>query len=335
MLIPNRHETHIPNGHRYGFQGQEQDNEIKGEGNSINFTYRMHDPRIGRFFAIDPLSAKYPYNSPYAFSENRIMDGVELEGLEWVRISIGGGHSQWQWMSNIKSAEQAQSVPGFKEWADVRGGMEYTYRTKLDNNHAQGIEKTVTLKAGGNFTVNGINHLCPDFAPDTEKNMKAVDGIFMTMLQVGSLPATASYSAASGGLRAFVLPNFTLRSFTIKGGTNFFGQVAFNRFEFDEKINYIQPVFAGMGSNFGESFFNVNYVNGNLESSVNFFNDNFFSTYYSNIIGSKMGDKVEAISGNTPQPIQTTLEFYGGAGVESLENKIGEQIGKAQPSYEK
>ncbi len=42
----------------------------------------MHDPRIGRFFAVDPLAPKYPHNSPYAFSENRLIDGVELEGLE-------------------------------------------------------------------------------------------------------------------------------------------------------------------------------------------------------------------------------------------------------------
>ena len=42
----------------------------------------MHDPRVGRFFAIDPLFKDYPYNSPYAFSENRIMDAVELEGRE-------------------------------------------------------------------------------------------------------------------------------------------------------------------------------------------------------------------------------------------------------------
>ncbi|GEM_PF-4812794 len=42
----------------------------------------MHDPRLGRFFAVDPFSIQYSYNSPYAFSENRVIDGVELEGLE-------------------------------------------------------------------------------------------------------------------------------------------------------------------------------------------------------------------------------------------------------------
>lgn len=69
--------------YRYAFQGQERDDEIKGAGNSINYKYRMHDPRIGRFFAIDPLAYYFPHNSPYAFSENRVLDGVELEGQEW------------------------------------------------------------------------------------------------------------------------------------------------------------------------------------------------------------------------------------------------------------
>jgi len=73
--------------YRYGFQGQEMDNEVKGKGNSVNYKYRMHDARIGRFFAIDPLAGEYPHNSPYAFSENRVIDGVELEGLEFSPVA--------------------------------------------------------------------------------------------------------------------------------------------------------------------------------------------------------------------------------------------------------
>ena len=42
----------------------------------------MHDPRLGRFLSIDPLAPKYAYNSPYAFSENRVVDAIELEGAE-------------------------------------------------------------------------------------------------------------------------------------------------------------------------------------------------------------------------------------------------------------
>jgi RHS repeat-associated protein len=68
--------------YRYGFQGQEKDDEIKGNGNSVNYKYRMHDPRLGRFFAVDPLTSSYPWNSPYAFSENKVIAWIELEGLE-------------------------------------------------------------------------------------------------------------------------------------------------------------------------------------------------------------------------------------------------------------
>jgi RHS repeat-associated protein len=80
QVLPNRHGN--DNQYRYGFQGQERDDELKGDGNSLNYEFRMHDPRIGRFFALDPLSFKFPHNSPYAFSENRVIDCVELEGME-------------------------------------------------------------------------------------------------------------------------------------------------------------------------------------------------------------------------------------------------------------
>jgi RHS repeat-associated protein len=91
MLVPNRHGSSTA--YRYGFQGQEKDDELKGEGNSVNYKFRMHDPRIGRFFAVDPLSAKFAWNSPYAFSENRVIDGVELEGKEVLLVgkTVTGG----------------------------------------------------------------------------------------------------------------------------------------------------------------------------------------------------------------------------------------------------
>jgi RHS repeat-associated protein len=86
MLLPGRHAQQASGDYRYGFQGQEGDDEVKGEGNSVNYKYRMHDPRVGRFFAIDPLSDAYPHNSPYAFSENVVINAVELEGLEKVHV---------------------------------------------------------------------------------------------------------------------------------------------------------------------------------------------------------------------------------------------------------
>lgn len=76
--------------YRYSGQGQEHDDEIKGEGNSLNYIFRMHDSRLGRFFAVDPLATELPWNSPFAFSENRVIDGIELEGAEWQPINADG-----------------------------------------------------------------------------------------------------------------------------------------------------------------------------------------------------------------------------------------------------
>jgi RHS repeat-associated protein len=68
--------------YRSGFQGQEEDDEMKGDGNSVNYTFRMHDPRLGRFFAVDPLHKDFPWNSTFAFSENKTINARELEGAE-------------------------------------------------------------------------------------------------------------------------------------------------------------------------------------------------------------------------------------------------------------
>lgn len=46
-------------------------------------------PDVGRFIQIDPLAEKYTYNSTYAFQENKLGMGVELEGLELLKNHTG------------------------------------------------------------------------------------------------------------------------------------------------------------------------------------------------------------------------------------------------------
>ena len=77
--------AHTPR-YRYFFNGQEADNEVYGEGALHAFEYRMHDTRIGRFWSVDPLAGKFPWNSPYAFAENSPVGYMEFEGLEKVRF---------------------------------------------------------------------------------------------------------------------------------------------------------------------------------------------------------------------------------------------------------
>lgn len=115
MLVPTRYGS--SDSYRYGFQGQEMDNEIKGEGNSLNYTFRMHDPRVGRFFAVDPLFKEYPWNSPYAFSENRVIDGIELEGLEYATftiLAVDGKVTQIAVAKDYELKNKATEGPGVK-----------------------------------------------------------------------------------------------------------------------------------------------------------------------------------------------------------------------------
>ncbi|TWF40529.1 RHS repeat-associated protein [Chitinophaga polysaccharea] len=68
--------------YRYGFNGKENDNEIKGEGNQIDYGMRIYDPRIGKFLSTDPLSKQYPHYTPYQFAGNTPIQAIDLDGAE-------------------------------------------------------------------------------------------------------------------------------------------------------------------------------------------------------------------------------------------------------------
>jgi len=93
------------------------DDEIGGNGNYYSFEFRIHDARLGRFLSVDPLEKEYPWNSPYAFAENRVIDGKDLEGKEWENF-----------MSKFsKPGELAMKLPN-KETAQIQ-----IYKTSISN----------------------------------------------------------------------------------------------------------------------------------------------------------------------------------------------------------
>ncbi len=73
---------------KYYYQEQERQDELGLNWDS--FKYRNYDYAIGRFISVDPLAVKYPYNSTYAFQENKLGLGRELEGLELVYMDSNG-----------------------------------------------------------------------------------------------------------------------------------------------------------------------------------------------------------------------------------------------------
>jgi RHS repeat-associated protein len=51
--------------YRYGFNGKENDNEVKGEGGQQDYGMRIYDTRVGRFLSVDPITRSYPWYTPY------------------------------------------------------------------------------------------------------------------------------------------------------------------------------------------------------------------------------------------------------------------------------
>ena len=102
---------------KYKFQGQEHQDDL--DLGWVQFKYRMHDPAIGRFMVVDPLAEDYLYNSPYAFSENKVIAHVELEGLEaeWFALSFANSKER------IRNERGEAAAKDFQESvSDAAGG---------------------------------------------------------------------------------------------------------------------------------------------------------------------------------------------------------------------
>ncbi|MDR0196152.1 MAG: hypothetical protein LBI73_13610, partial [Myroides sp.] len=95
--------------YKYKYQDQERQNEL--ELNWDSFKWRNYNYAIGRFMNIDPLSEKYPYQSHYNFSENRVIDGRELEGLEVVLINPNRNLTPEQQASEQRVIDGSKNLP--------------------------------------------------------------------------------------------------------------------------------------------------------------------------------------------------------------------------------
>ena len=94
MLQEARHGSKA--NYRYGFNGMEKDDELKGEGNSYDFGARMMDPRVGRWFATDVLEKEYNNLSPYAFVANTPLTAIDPDGKR-IFFVAGAGNDAIGW----------------------------------------------------------------------------------------------------------------------------------------------------------------------------------------------------------------------------------------------
>jgi len=72
-------------GYRYGFNGKERDNSTGAH--NYDFGARIYEGRLGKWLAIDPKSAKYPFTSPFNFVLNSPVQFIDPNG-EHIDVTI-------------------------------------------------------------------------------------------------------------------------------------------------------------------------------------------------------------------------------------------------------
>jgi len=118
--------------YRYGFNGKENDNEVKGEGNQQDYGMRIYDPRLGRFLSVDPITKQYPWLTPYQFASNRPIDGIDLDGKEW---SVSRSGNNVTFTVKIAVYNESNTLSNAKQLQRLISGLE----SKIENNFTKSV----------------------------------------------------------------------------------------------------------------------------------------------------------------------------------------------------
>ncbi len=94
---PEKHDSGLMDGrsfdtsaYRFGFGGQEKDEDINSNGNVYTAQYWEYDSRLGRRWNVDPLINNYPQNSSYSCFNNIPTFLIDENGLEPGPTKING-----------------------------------------------------------------------------------------------------------------------------------------------------------------------------------------------------------------------------------------------------
>ena len=75
----------VKNTDRFQYNGKEKVSDL-GLG-LYEYGFRWYDPTMARFVQVDPLADKYAYKTTYDYAENRPINGVDMDGLEFYDMS--------------------------------------------------------------------------------------------------------------------------------------------------------------------------------------------------------------------------------------------------------
>ena len=212
MVMSERSGSEMSAGYRYGFGGQEQDNELYGQGNSYTAEFWQYDTRLGRRWNVDPVVVAW--ESGYAaFRNNPIWlndpngDCPDCpEESEPEKRTIGEGET----LSGI-AEETGTTVDQLAEWNNIEDPDEIYAGNDIftsDPNASSGSSSQST--DGSSQNANDQNQWTPDFllageglialgSPLIDKNSSLARSLYPGSRVVGN--ASRNTSVASLTLR--------------------------------------------------------------------------------------------------------------------------------------
>ncbi|MBK8705990.1 MAG: hypothetical protein IPN33_22165 [Saprospiraceae bacterium] len=95
---------------RYGFNGMERDDEVKGAENTYSTTYRIFDPRLGKWLSIDPQTASTPWETSYASMGNNPIVLNDPMGDAWDKKSDEKKANEMTASADSKIAEYTKAL---------------------------------------------------------------------------------------------------------------------------------------------------------------------------------------------------------------------------------
>ena len=234
--MPNR--GYQGSGYRYGFNGKENDDEVKGvKGSQQDYGFRIYDPRLGRFLSVDPLTSGYPWYTPYQFAGNKPIWCIDLDGLEEVFVNTFTFHGipYLRTYNYVKAENRAQghTADGRMEYAEKKREGEaptWYYTTKgassrdgfapsdvkpISQSESGNIQSTasqlqaskslnpiaeivVPAEIKAQFSVNATSTAAMN-ASLTDVNKSEVDMVAVALLKFDNLKITIEGSASSSG----------------------------------------------------------------------------------------------------------------------------------------
>ena len=192
--------------YRYGFNGEEKDQSGEwGSQTHYDYGFRIYNPAIGKFLSVDPLTASYPWYTPYQFAGNMPIRYIDLDGLEPAEPGEKKGDTQdydgahWQW----DGSDWQRDGGTLPEATVSAGNPKGTSRVAETGNGP--IERAIGLRLHNgerDFQINGSLNVNPDFQQSSVWMEGLKDITFNAMRIPEIVLPIAGGEFAVGGYRA-------------------------------------------------------------------------------------------------------------------------------------